>query len=86
MLRFCALDKCGTRVLIGAQADRYATGEHTLAEREFASGAIDPGMLILADRRFIGWLLWQKDVMVPGWEPRCAAQSLRSSGNSGLFS
>ena len=50
MLRFCALVECGTGVLIGAQADRYATGEHTLAERVCASGVIDPSMLILADR------------------------------------
>ena len=62
MLRFCALVECGTGVLIGAQADGYATGEHTLAERVFVSGVIDPGMLILADRGFIGWALWQKAV------------------------
>lgn len=60
MLRFCALVECGTGVLIGAQADGYATGEHTLAERVFASGVIDPSMLILADRGFIGGLLWQQ--------------------------
>ena len=62
MLRFCALVECGTGVLIGAQADGYATGEHTLAERVFASGVIDQSMLILADRGFIGWALWQKAV------------------------
>ena len=60
MLRFCALVECGTGVLIGAQADGYATGEHALAERVFASGVIEPSMLILADRGFIGWALWQK--------------------------
>ena len=60
MLRFCALVECGTGVLIGAQADGYATGEHALAERVFASGVIDPSMLILADRGLIGWALWQK--------------------------
>ena len=50
MLRFCALVECGTGVLIGAQADSYATGEHALAERLFAGGALEPSMLILADR------------------------------------
>ena len=60
MLRFCALVECGTGVLIAAQADGYATGEHTLAERVFASGVIDPSMLILADWGLIGWALWQK--------------------------
>ena len=39
MLRFCALVECGTGVLIGAEADGYATAEHALAERVFASGA-----------------------------------------------
>ena len=39
MLRFCALVECGTGVLIVAQADGYATAEHALAERVFASGA-----------------------------------------------
>ena len=58
MLRFCALVECCTGVLIVAQADGYTTGEHTLAERVFASAAIDPSTLILADRGLIGWALW----------------------------
>lgn len=57
-LRFVALLECGTHVLWGAQMDKYATGEVTLAGEVVSS--LRSGMLCLADRLFFGYKLWQK--------------------------
>jgi hypothetical protein len=57
-VRFVALLECGTHVLWGAQVDKYATGEVTLAHTVVES--LRPGMLCLADRLFFSYKLWQK--------------------------
>lgn len=57
-LRFVALLESGTHVLWGAQMDKYATGEVTLAASVVPS--LRPGMLCLADRLFFSYKLWQK--------------------------
>jgi Insertion element 4 transposase N-terminal/Transposase DDE domain len=57
-VRFVALLECGTHVLWGAQVDKYATGEVTLANTVVES--LRQGMLCLADRLFFGYQLWQK--------------------------
>jgi hypothetical protein len=57
-LRFVALLECGTHVLWGAQLDKYASGEVTLADRVVES--LRAGMLCLADRLFFSYKLWQK--------------------------
>ena len=57
-VRFVALLECGTHVLWGAQVDKYATGEVTLANTVVES--LRPGMLCLADRLFFSYKLWQK--------------------------
>jgi hypothetical protein len=57
-VRFVALLECGTHVLWGAQMDKYATGEVTLANTVVES--LGQGMLCLADRLFFSYKLWQK--------------------------
>lgn len=57
-LRFVALLECGTHVLWGAQMDKYATGEVTLAGSVVEG--LRPGMLCLADRLFFSYKLWKK--------------------------
>lgn len=56
-LRFAALAECGTHVLIGAHMGPYATSEHELARKVLRSA--DASMLILADRGFAGFAMWQ---------------------------
>jgi thymidylate kinase len=57
-IRFVALLENGTHVLCGAQMDKYATDELTLAEDVVP--ALEKGMLCLADRFFPSYKLWQK--------------------------
>jgi hypothetical protein len=54
--RLVALAACGTRALIGAAAGPLADGERALAAG--LVGCLRPGMLLLADRGFYGWQLW----------------------------
>jgi hypothetical protein len=57
-LRFVALLENGTHVLWGAQMDKYAIGEVTLAKSVVPS--LRPAMLCLADRLFFSYELWKK--------------------------
>ena len=56
--RGVALAECGTRAMFAAVGGAYTTGENTLAvdlvER------LGPGVLLLADRGFCGYPLWDK--------------------------
>jgi hypothetical protein len=54
--RLVALAACGTRALIGAAVGPLADGEQALAAG--LAGCLRPGMLLLADRGFYGWQLW----------------------------
>jgi len=54
--RLVALVACGTRALIGAAVGPLGTGERKLAQG--LAGCLRPGMLLLADRGFYGWDLW----------------------------
>jgi Insertion element 4 transposase N-terminal/Transposase DDE domain len=59
MLRVVSLVACGTRGLLGAEAGPVrgkGSGERDLAAR--LTGALAPGMLLLADRGFYSWSLW----------------------------
>lgn len=56
-LRLVALVECGTHVLCHARSGPYAEGEMSLA-KAVASRA-EASMLILADRGFFGFRLWQ---------------------------
>lgn len=56
--RVVAIAECGTRAMFDAVVGPYTTGENTLAvdlvER------LEPGMVLLADRGFCGYPLWDK--------------------------
>ncbi len=56
--RMVALAECGTHAIIDAQIGSYST-----SEIELSKGLVDrfqPGMLVLADRGFYGFRLWQQ--------------------------
>jgi hypothetical protein len=54
--RLLVLLACGSRRLLGAAAGTLARGEVTLAHE--LTGRLRPGMLLLADRNFLGHPLW----------------------------
>lgn len=56
--RFVSLVESGTHVLFGTRMSPYATGENTLAKEVL--GALDGGMLCLADRGFFGYEMWRQ--------------------------
>ena len=56
--RVIGLAECGTHVIVDAVIGAYTTGENTLA-RELID-RLEPGMLLLADRGFCGFPLWQR--------------------------
>jgi hypothetical protein len=55
--RLLALAECGTRALAAAACGAYATGEKTLTAGLLPR--LRPGMLVLADRNFAGYVLWR---------------------------
>ncbi|MET8704745.1 IS4 family transposase [Kitasatospora sp. NPDC004723] len=55
--RVVALAECGTHTVFGAEVGPLSTGEQTLSRRLFAH--LRAGMLLLADRGFYGFELWQ---------------------------
>lgn len=57
-VRVVGLAECGTHAIVGATMGPYAKGETTLA-RELLD-TLDAGMLLLADRQFVGAALWRK--------------------------
>jgi hypothetical protein len=57
-VRVLALAECGTHAIIDAAIGAYSTGEISLAPELF--GTLSPGMLLLADRGFVGFDLWRK--------------------------
>lgn len=57
-VRLVALAECGTHAVVGAALGPVTTGETTLAPELF--GALRPGMLLLADRGFVGFELWRR--------------------------
>ncbi|MEU1378431.1 IS4 family transposase, partial [Streptomyces triculaminicus] len=56
-VRMAALAECGTRAVLDAELGGCRTGELTLAARLVRSTG--PGMLVLADREFLGVPLWR---------------------------
>jgi hypothetical protein len=57
-LRFVSLVENGTHVLFATQMGGYSTGEITLAKQVIE--ALQPGMLCLGDRNFLGYELWKQ--------------------------
>ena len=74
-VRLVALAECGTRAVIDAAFGSYRTGEQTLTRDLLVS--LKPGMLLLADRNFLGWQLW-RDAAATGaellWRARASFQ------------
>jgi hypothetical protein len=56
-VRMCALVECGTHAVLDAEIAGCRTGETTLAADLVRSTG--PGMLVLADREFLGAALWR---------------------------
>jgi len=57
-IRFVSLVENGTHVLFGTEMAGYATGEISLAKAVLKR--LQPGLLCLADRNFLGYQLWQQ--------------------------
>ena len=57
-IRFVSLVENGTHVLFGTEMGNYATGEITLTKSVLRR--LQPGMLCLADRGFLGYELWKQ--------------------------
>ena len=58
--RLVALAECGTHAMFDAVVGPYTTAENTLAGDLI--DRLEPGMLLLADRGFCGFPLWQRAV------------------------
>lgn len=56
--RVVALAECGTHAILGAEIGPCTTGETTLARGLF--GLLEEKMLLLVDRGFPGYVLWQE--------------------------
>jgi hypothetical protein len=56
--RVVAIAECGTRAMFDAVVGAYTTGENTLAVKLVER--LKPGMVLLADRGFCGYPLWDK--------------------------
>jgi Insertion element 4 transposase N-terminal/Transposase DDE domain len=56
-VRVVGLGECGTHAMFGAALGPYASAEKTLAAEVL--GRLQPGMLLLADRGFLSYELWQ---------------------------
>jgi hypothetical protein len=56
--RVVGVAECGTHAIVNAALGPLASGETTLAPALFAS--LGPGMLLLADRLFVGAALWRQ--------------------------
>ena len=48
-VRMAALAECGTHAIVAAEIGKDGEGEETLARRILSSGAIGPGMIVMAD-------------------------------------
>lgn len=56
--RVVALAECGTHAMFDAEIGTYTTSELALAKR--LVDRLEPGMVLLADRGFTGFALWQQ--------------------------
>ena len=55
-VRLVAAAECGTHAVFAAAMDGVGTGEQALLRRLL--GKLGPGMLVIADRNFLGFQLW----------------------------
>jgi len=56
--RLVALAECGTHAIFDAEIGPYTTSETTLSK--LLVDRLEPGMVLLADRGFTGFALWQR--------------------------
>jgi hypothetical protein len=56
--RLVALAECGTHAMFDAEIDAYTVSELALAKR--LVDRLEPGMVLLADRGFTGFALWEQ--------------------------
>lgn len=56
--RLVAVAECGTHAMIDAEIGPYTTSEIELSRR--LVGRLEPGMVLLADRGFYGFWLWEQ--------------------------
>ena len=61
MSRVLAVAECGTHAIFAAKVGTYAESEAVLAA-ELLPQALEPGMLLTADRGFFSYALWRKAV------------------------
>jgi hypothetical protein len=78
-VRVVGLVEAGTHAIVDAVQGPYSTGEQTLA-RQLArqGGRLGPGVLLLADRGFVGAKLWQAMAVTGAelvWRVKCASSS-----------
>jgi len=59
-LRLVGLAECGTHAVTAVAIGSYATSEVALARELVEQGSLGPGMLVLADRGFTAFPLWDK--------------------------
>ncbi len=65
MARVLALAECGTHAIFAARVGTYAESEAALAG-ELVPEALEPGMLLMADRGFFSYALWRKAIATGG--------------------
>lgn len=58
-VRIVGIGECGTHAIVGAAFDRWAVGETTLLSRVLPLGVVGPGAILLCDRGFYSYPLWQ---------------------------
>ena len=78
-VRVVGLVEAGTHAIIDAAQGPYATGEQTLA-RQLAreGGPLGPGVLVLADRLFVGAELWRQMALTGAelvWRVTCGSKT-----------
>jgi hypothetical protein len=57
-LRLVGLAECGTHAIVDVAIGPYSSAEQKIAPEVFAS--LEPGMLLMADRGFFGFSLWNQ--------------------------
>jgi Transposase DDE domain/Insertion element 4 transposase N-terminal len=78
-VRVVGLVEAGTHAIVDAVQGPYSVGEQTLA-RELAHdrGPLGPGVLLLADRLFVGGELWQQLALTGAdlvWRTKCGSKT-----------
>ena len=78
-VRVVGLVEAGTHAIVDAAQGPYCSGEQTLArERAHKGGPLGPGVLLLADRLFVGGELWRQMASTGAelvWRVKCASKT-----------